>query len=412
MTSTTPRCPVVGFDHNSPQHSEHPVESYRELRSEHEIAWSEANGGYWILAGYEPVFEAARDDDTFTSRRTPSGGEGLSVVIPKTPMHDHIPIELDPPELAPYRKVVNRITAPAAVETMLPMIKRHTTWFLDEVIESGKCDFASIIGVPSIVTIDWLGLDVSDWDRYSEAHRATLAFPQDSPEFLHAVNDELPVLTEMVKKRIAERKAEPKDDAISFLVHSEINGRPMTEEETFSIVELLISGGVGTTASLVGQSLLWLHQHHDVRQELIDDPSLLDHALEEFLRYFSPTQALARTVTHDVEFHGCPMREGDRVLLSWASANRDEAAGFDDPDDLNIHRWPNRHTAFGVGAHRCAGSHIGRAMAKELITQILERMPDYVIDEDNTVNYERQGVNVGFRSLPATFTPGPRLGTD
>lgn len=126
-------------------------------------------------------------------------------------------------------------------------------------------------------------------------------------------------------------------------------------------IELLLAGGTVTTSSLVSQAMIWLYQHQDVRQRLIDQPELRERATEEFLRYFSPTQALARTVTTDVEFHRCSLQAGDRVLLAWASANRDPAGGFDDPDELDIERWPNRHVAFGVGVHRCVGSHIARA---------------------------------------------------
>jgi len=103
------------------------------------------------------------------------------------------------------------------------------------------------------------------------------------------------------------------------------------------------------------------------------------------------------------------MREEDRVLLAWASANRDEVA-FPDADNVDIERWPNRHMAFGVGVHRCAGSHLGRAMAREMLSQILTRMPDYVVDLDNLVPYPHQGTNTGFKSIPIRFTPGPRLG--
>lgn len=406
--STPSRCPVVHFDHHSPEHAQDPIGAYRALRSRHTVAWTEAHGGFWVLSGYESVFQAARDDDTFSSARTSHGGEGLSVVIPKTPMHLHIPIEIDPPDFRKYRKLVNLITAPAAIERMQGMIEHYTTWFIDRVIEDGECDLAEIIGVPSIVTIDWLGLPITEWSRYSSAHRATLSAITDSPEYRQAVEVDLPYLAEQMWRIIAERRRDPADDVISFLVGQEIDGRPLTDDEVFSIVDLLISGGVGTTASLVGQALVWLYQHQDVRQRLIDDPSLLNRALEEFLRYFSPTQALARTVTEDVEFQGCPMKAGDRVLLAWASANRDEAGGFERPDELDIDRWPNRHTAFGIGMHRCAGSHFGRAMSRTLLGQVLERLPDYTIDLDNVVPYPRQGVNIGFHKIPARFTPGSR----
>lgn len=403
------RAPAVEFDHNSQEHSRDPVASYRDLRQQCPIAWTEAHGGYWVMSGYDTVFEAARDDDVFSSARNSHGGEGLSVVIPKTPMHLHIPIEIDPPEFRKYRKLINPLTSPAAIARLSDLVQVYTTWFIDQVIEAGECDFTRVIGVPSIVTVDWLGLPVEDWMRYSFAHHAVLAAVPGSEDFERATKVELPYLSEQMRKVIAARRREPTDDVISKLLEQEVDGRPVTEEEVFSIIELLLAGGVGTTASLVSQTLVWLYEHQDVRQRLIDDPSLLDRAIEEFLRYFSPTQALARTVAKEAEFHGCPVHVGDRVLLAWGSANRDPAQ-FEDPDVLDIDRWPNRHTAFGVGVHRCAGSHLGRAMAKELLGQILSRMPDYEVDLSQVEPYAHQGTNTGFQRIPATFTPGPRRG--
>jgi cytochrome P450 len=403
------RGPVVDFDHNSQAHSRDPVSSYRALREKCPVAWTEAHGGYWVMSGYDSVFEAARDDEVFSSARNSYGGEGLTVVIPKTPMHMHIPIEIDPPEFRKWRRLINPITAPAAIDRMKAMVTRYTTWFIDEVIEAGECDFAQVIGVPSIVTVDWLGLPVRDWGRYAFAHHAVLTAVPGSEEYVKATTVDMPFCSAQMREVIAARRAQPRDDVISYLVHQEVDDRPVTDEEVFSMVELLLAGGVGTTASLVSQTLVWLYQHRDVRQMLIDEPAKLERAIEEFLRYFSPTQALARTVAKDAEFHSCPVHTGDRVLLAWASANRD-AAQFEDPDTLDIERWPNRHTAFGVGVHRCAGSHLGRAMARELLGQILDRMPDYVLDLDRVEPYPHQGTNTGWRTIPATFTPGPRRG--
>lgn len=407
MTETQ-RCPVVHFDHNSDEHSADPAGSYKRIREEHPVAWSEAHGGYWVLSGYRTVFDASRDDATFSSARNEHGGEGLSVVIPKTPMHFHIPIEVDPPDFRKWRKLINPITAPAAVERMETKVRHYVTWFIDEIIEKGACDMAEVIGVPSIVTVDWIGLDPADWKRYAFAHRAVLAAVPGSDDWKQAIEVEFPYINARTWEAIADRRINPTDDMISYFVQQEIDGRPITDDEVFSIVDLLLAGGVATTASLVSNTVVWLYQHQDVRQQLIDDPSLLDKAIEEFLRFFSPTQALARTVTQDTEFHGCPMKEGDRVLLSWASANRD-AEQFEEPDDINIERWPNRHTAFGIGVHRCAGSNLGRFMAKEMLSQILTRMGDYVIDLDSLQAYPHQGTNTGWQRIPATYTPGPRI---
>jgi cytochrome P450 len=403
------RCPVAQFDHNSREHAADPAGSYHELRAQHPVAWSDANGGYWIISGYDALFDAARNDDVFSSARSSDGGEGLTVVIPKTPMHLHIPIELDPPDFRKYRKIVNAVTAPAAVARMDRMIEFYCTWFVDRVIERGSCDFTEIIGVPSIVTIDWLGLPLEDWSRYAAAHQSVLARPRDSDEFKHTVEVDLPYLAEQMRRTIAERHAEPRDDVISYLLAQEVDDRPITEDEVFSMVDLLVAGGTVTTANLVSQSLIWLYRHQDVRQRLIDEPELLERAVEEFLRYFAPSQALARTVVKDVEFHGCSLKAGDRALLAWASANRDEAGGFENPDEVDIERWPNRHTSFGVGIHRCAGSHLARAMGRRLLAEVLTRIPDYRIDLDALVPYAAQGANAGYTSVPATFTPGARV---
>ena len=399
--------PVADFDHNSERHSADPVGSYQALRETGPVVRSEHHGGYWILSGYQSVFEAARDDETFSSARTDDGGEGLSVVIPKTPMHFHIPIEIDPPEFRKWRKILNPITAPAAIERLERMVEHYVTWFIDDIIEQGECDLAGVIGVPSIVTVDWLGLDVADWKRYASAHHAVLAAVRGSAEWEQAVTIDLPYLEGRTREVIAARRAEPAEDTISYLTQCEVDGRVITDDEVYSIVDLLLAGGVGTTASLVSNTVVWLYQHQDVRRRLIDEPALMDKAIEEFLRYFSPTQGLARTVSQDTEFQGCPMKKGDRVLLAWASANRDPEQ-FENPDQMDIERWPNRHTAFGIGVHRCAGSHLGRAMAKELLTQILQRMGDYVVDLDALEPYPHQGTNTGWQRIPARFTPGPR----
>lgn len=407
---TPGRCPVVHFDHHSKEHAANPAGAYRKLRSETPVAWTEAHGGYWVLADYKSVFEAARDDDTFSSQRYDEfGGPGLSVTIPKAPSHFHIPIELDPPAFRPYRKVVNKVTAPAAVEKLDAVIKNYVTGFIDEIIETGDADLAFVAGVPAAVTIHWLGLDPSQYKLYVDAMHTIVTAPPGSPEYVHAGEVAVPWVEKTVREHIRKRRENPTDDATSAFIAAEVDGRPMDDDEIYSILDFIISGGVGTTTSLVTSALVWLDANPEERQRLIDNPDMLPIAVEEFLRYFSPTQALARTVTKDVEFQGCPMRRGDRALLSWASANRDPAQ-FENPDEVDITRWPNRHMAFGIGVHRCAGSHLGKAMAREMIGQVLERMPDYKVDREGLVTFPDQGTNAGYHSIPVTFTPGERRG--
>jgi cytochrome P450 len=401
-------CPVVPFDHTSAGHAADPVGAYRALRAHGPVVRSEAHGGFFVVTDYENVFEAARSEDIYSSARGPHGGDGLATVIPKVPVHLHIPVELDPPRSRDYRKILNPVTTPAAVAAMKPRIAELTTWFVDQVIESGECDLATVIAVPAVVTLDWLGMPLDGWRRYAAALHAVLANPPGSPAHTDAVTAHLPWITEQIRAAIAAR---PTDGTIGWILAQEVDGAPITDDDAYSMVELLISGGVGTTGSLVSQALVHLSTHPDQRAELRAEPALLERAVEEFLRAFSPTQALARTVTRDTTLAGCPLHEGDRVLLAWASANRDPSA-FDRPDEVDIRRWPNRHAAFGIGVHRCAGAHLGRAMAREIIGQVVTRMPDYAVDVSALESYPSQGVNSGWQRIPTRFTPGPRLGED
>ena len=403
------RKPLVDFDHNTAEHAADPAADYDRLREKCPVAFTQAHGGYWVLSDYDSVFDAGRDDQVFSSRRSSWGGEGLSSLIPKTPAPLHLPIETDPPEFRDYRRIVNEIASPKAVAALAPVIADYVTEFIDEIIESGSCDLAELVGVPAAITVHWLGLPQSEWRRYASATHAMVAEVRGSSAFQHAVDVDFPYLHAMTRRVIAERRKNPTDDIISFFVQQQVFGRAITDDEVFGTVDLLLAGGVDTTASLVGQSLVWLDEHPDERARLIADRSLLPHAIEEFLRFFAPAPALARTLAQDTEFHGCQMKAGDRALLSWFSANRDPAQ-FEKPDEIEIERWPNRHLSFGIGVHRCVGSHLGRAMATELISQVLDRMPDYRVQRDGLRKFPQQGSSTGFASIPAVFTPGLRVG--
>jgi cytochrome P450 len=197
---------------------------------------------------------------------------------------------------------------------------------------------------------------------------------------------------------------------MSAIAHHEIDGERIARDTAESIVFMTVGGGVDTTTALIGAALLHLSQHPSDRRRLLAEPELLVTATEEFLRFYPPARTHARTVTEDFEFEGCPMRKGDRVLLSEISSGRDQAA-FDDADRFVIDRTPNRHLSFGVGIHRCVGSHLARIEFAEVLTQVLERMPDFQIDVDEVVEYPNWASVGGWARLPATFTPGPRVGS-
>ena len=174
---------------------------------------------------------------------------------------------------------------------------------------------------------------------------------------------------------------------------------------------LLIAGGVDTTTSLTGSTLVHLSANPHDRERLIREPDLLDIATEEFLRKFAPSQSMARTVRSDTEIGGCPVGAGERVLIPWVAANHDPSM-YPDPDRVLLDRQPRTHLSFGIGSHRCAGAHLARAMFRAMVTAILTRIPDYQVQVEGLVKNESVGSQAGWDSIPVVFTPGTKLGAD
>jgi cytochrome P450 len=211
-----------------------------------------------------------------------------------------------------------------------------------------------------------------------------------------------------IREEVEAREHDPRDDAMTAISYHEIDGERIARETAESIVFMTVGGGVDTTTALIGAALLHLSQFPDDRRRLIEEPELLVTATEEFLRFYPPARTHARTVKHDLEFAGCTMRAGDRVLLSEFSSGRDRQV-FDDADRFVVDRNPNRHLSFGVGLHRCVGSHLARIEFAEVVTAVLTRLPDFEIDEGAVVEYPNWSTIGGWAQLPATFTPGPRF---
>jgi len=191
-------------------------------------------------------------------------------------------------------------------------------------------------------------------------------------------------------------------------VQIDIEGRRLTDDEVTSILITTLGGGIDTTTALIANALVYLHHHPEHRGRLARDESFVTSFCEEMLRYYSPVQGFARTVTTDTDLGGCALRRGDRVFLSWAAANHDPLV-FDRPEEIIPERFPNRHTSFGVGAHRCVGSTLARAEFGVVLREVLLRMPDYSL-ADGAVRYSNIGTANGWHRLPARFTPGRRVG--
>ncbi|ELP46119.1 hypothetical protein D522_12806 [Mycobacterium avium subsp. paratuberculosis S5] len=263
-------------------------------------------------------------------------------------------------------------------------------------------DYAS--PVPAILTMKLMGLPYDNWHLYANLFHSVMAVSQDSDEYAAAIA-KVPAMMQEVLDYAATRRAKPEEDLTSFLIRFEFDGHRLTDEQLLNILWNLIGGGVDTTTSQTALTLLHLGTHPDLRQQLIDHPELYRTATDEFLRYFSVNQTLSRTVTHDVVLAGQRLRKNDRVVISWLSANHDENE-FHRPDEIILDRAPNRHVAFGLGPHRCIGSHLARLMSEVMVRAVLVRIPDYQVDVDNVHQYLGNPSMTGLGQLPVTFAPG------
>jgi cytochrome P450 len=405
---------VVEMDQHSPEYAKDPWGMLRRSREESgsPVVWSNQHGGFWHVLGYEELKTASRDDATFSSSHDlPNGSTPFQGINCPSFTEKFLPIEVDPPEFAKWRLPINRWFSPEHVASWRPKMIEYTTWCIDQHIEGGSIEFVENLGgaMPAILTLELFGLPIELWEEFSHAVHNQANQPGGSPKQLEAGSKYREITTDNVLAVAEQRRREPKDDFIGALTKMKVDGRLITDEELIQLSSTIIAGGLDTTTGWLSHALSHLDLHPDQRQMLIDDPSLIPSAGEELLRFYSPLQNLARTATRDVELGGQQIRAGERVLLCWASANMDEAE-FEKPDEFQIDRSPNRHAAFGIGIHRCIGSHLARAEFQVMLSEVLKRMPDYSISEGARKS-PSIGVVHGYAELPATFTPGVRSGS-
>jgi len=392
------------FDHNTTTYTATWRATYAALRQECPMRRAEAYGGFYVVARNEDVRRVLLDSETFSSDH---GVEFDGIGIPPFPIRA-IPVETDPPEHTGYRRLLSPWFTPAAAAGWELFARDVTTAALDAVIETGSMDLVLdlVSPVPAILIAKLFGLPTEDWRVYSQAaHPNHVAGsggekPQSS----------WPAVLQRVMEVVRARRLDPRDDLVTAIATAEIDGRRLPEEETLQVCFQVIAAGVDTTTSLASESLWWLSQHPEAREWLRADPGRIDGACEELLRYFSTTQAVARTVTRDVEVNGRSLHRGDRVLVSLASANLDDT-GFDRANEVVLDRTPNRHVGFGLGPHRCVGMHLARVTFRVMVEELLERVPDFTVDPAKSQHYELIGMVNGWQSLSATFTPGARRGS-
>jgi cytochrome P450 len=403
---------IVHFDHHSDEYNLNELAINAELRQKCPVAWNSNYGGFWFLSSYDAVSQAARDGDTFAHKYEPNSEDGVDyqgeMGVPRPEGQPALGIgEIDGPYHQALRHALAPFFSPGAVQRLKPFMEEKAHEFLEQKISQGHMDLVLDYAspVPAILTMKLMGLPYDNWHLYANLFHSVMAMPVDSPEYAEAIA-QVPAMMQGVLDFAAARKAKPEDDLTSFLIQFEFDGQRLTDEQLLNILWNLIAGGVDTTTSHTALTLLHLGTHPDLRQQLIDHPELYRTATDEFLRYFSVNQTLSRTVTRDIELNGQRLRKNDKVVISWLSANHDEKE-FQKADQIILDRTPNRHLAFGLGPHRCIGSHLARLMSATMVKAVLDRIPDYQVDTRHVQQYLGNPSMTGLAKLPVTFTAKP-----
>lgn len=407
MTADTGSHTEVDFDPHGPEMPFGAHEKFAELRGKCPVAHTDAHDGFWVASTYDEVVAAARDEDTFSSENNLANRQGI--MIPPLPARAGI-IETAPPRFAGLRKAFVPWYTPGAARSQRDDIERIAAYSIDQFIESGRGDLTHDVTapIPALWTMQFLGFPATDTEWMADLFHRQGFTPPNTPE-RDRMDEDMGKLGILLNERAAARRANPTDDVMSRLAAVELDGVPLPIEEVVENAWLILAGGIDTTTTLLSNTFLHLNDKPELRERLMVEPKLLDTAFDEYLRYYSPQQGLARTVTNACTFAGQELKENDRLWLSWASANLDESV-FDDPESVELTRSPNRHVAFGIGAHRCLGANFAKVLWQTVVRSVLTRLPDYKLDTAAMIRNEDVGVSNGWVSMPMTFTPGSQIG--
>ncbi len=385
----------MDFNPYSPSFRQDPYPVYRRLRDEYPVYHNEELG-FFAISRYDDIVAALQDVETFSS------SNALGIGAPKEVL-DQIPMMmlLDPPRHGQLRALVNRAFTPRRVAGLEPRIRALARSLVDDFIERGSCDLVEHFSgpLPATVIAELLGVPAEDGLMFKE--KSTAIVTQDAKG--GGDLDFTPAIELMLYMTAAydERRKQPRDDLMSALLEAEIDGERLSQEELLGFAFLLLVAGNETTTNLISNAVGLLDQYPDQRRQLVDDPSLLPAAIEEFLRFESPVQGLSRTPRKDTVIHGCTVPEDAQLLLLYASANRDERR-IDDPERFDISRDPKPHLAFGFGTHFCLGASLARLEAKIALEELLARAPEFRVDFASSARLGG-GVVRGWATLPVEF---------
>lgn len=367
---------VDAFDHWDPALAKDPFPIYDALRERCPVAHSGVHGGFFVFTRYGDIEAAARDHETFSSRSLLIPDVGL---MPSSP-----PLDLDPPRHTQFRQVLLPYFSPGRTRKLEPITRSVAAGLVEALAPRGHCDVARDYAkhVPIAVLSHVLGVEPRDEELFSNWTDLIVSGGPD-PEASAQANVEI---RDYFARLVEERRNEPRDDLVTFLVGAEVGDAAMSTEDQLGVASLLLVAGIDTTWCMLGNSLWWLAQHPAARRRLAEDRELWPSAVEELLRRFAPV-SVVRVVTEDVSVDGTAVARGEHVLLPFPAANLDPDA-FPEPYTLQLDRAPNRHLAFGAGVHRCLGAHLARMELRVGLEEFFKRVPEFELHGDDPVSWK------------------------
>ena len=384
---------MTDWDHMDPEWSADPFPIWDQVRqSECPIARTERYGGVYMPTRFKDMQEITADTEAFSSRQ---------VVVRETQPEAQggaPPITSDPPRHRLARMKIMPPFSGHAIKNLVPRTQEICNQLIDQFADNGRFDGAEDYAqsIPVHVIAHMLGIPEADADQFRKWIRLIVI---DGVIDDDAMNTGLHELTNYFHERLPERRANPGDDIISFLLQQTYDdGEPLKENHVLGSLRLILVAGIDTTWSAIGASIWHLANHPQDRARLIAEPELMKSAVEEFLRAYAPV-TMARLVAKDTTVNGCPMKAGDMLLLPFPAANRDPEQ-FERPDEVILDREDNKHVAFGMGIHRCVGMHLARMEIRVALEELLKRIPDFEPAGETTWSL---GSIRGPRKLPLKF---------
>ncbi len=348
-----------------------PYPTFKRMRREAPVYWHEERG-WWALPRHEDIKWVSTHPLVFSSAQgimIPEGGGEVG------PERVDALIFTDPPRHRKLRNLIRQGFTPRAVRRLEPRFREITRDILAG-IEPGKVmDFAEEVAgpFPTLVVAELLGVPTEDWPKFRHWSDAIIGF-LDPDEMLDA-DEAQACMHEYLMAVIDERRRAPRQDLISTLIAAEVDGEHLSSHELYSFCWLFLVAGNETTRNLISLGTLALLQHPDQQKLLCDDPTRIPGAIEEMLRWCSPVTHMVRTATCDVEVRGRSIRKGQKVVMLYAAANRDEQVFGDDAEEFVVTRHPNPHLSFGFGEHACLGANMARLQVRTLFAALLPWLP-------------------------------------